>query len=234
MGKLNTNWINICFVIDKSGSMYQSKEDVISGFQKIIDEQKANKNGKVTVSLFTFNQNVSKEYIGVDINEVDKFHYSPDGLTAMNDGICTAIDEVGKWLYEKDKNGEEMPAKTMVIVMTDGLENASKEYTLKQTKDKIAEQSSKYSWEFIYQGVDITTTKSADELGFKYKTYSSRTNLGKNYDVINCVTTSYRKLASAGATMDSLNETFALELDAASTKNTLDFEKEIGKKLTNE
>ena len=61
-----------------------------------------------------------------------------------------------------------------------------------------------------------------------------RGKLGGNYDMINCVTTSYRKMASAGATMDSLNETFALELDAASTKNTLDFEKEIGKKLTNE
>lgn len=230
----NKNWINLVFVIDKSGSMYTSKEDVISGFQKIIDEQKANKDGKVTVSLFTFNQNVSKEYIGVDINEVDKFHYSPDGLTAMNDGICTAIDEVGKWLYEKDKNGEEMPAKTMVIVMTDGLENASKEYTLKQTKDKIAEQSSKYSWEFIYQGVDITTTKSADELGFKYKTYSSRNKLGKNYDIINTVTSCYRSMASAGATMDSLNETLAFTLNSETTKNTKEFEQEIGKKLTNE
>ena len=234
MSNVNTNWINLCFIIDKSGSMWSSKEDVTGGFEKIITEQKANKDGKVTVSLFTFNEKVNQEYLGVDINDIGKFHYSPDGMTAMNDGLGVAIDNVGKWLYERDKKGEEMPAKTMVVVMTDGMENASKEYTLKQVQDKIKEQSEKYSWEFIYQGMDITSTKTADTLGFKYKTYSSKKNLANNYDMINCVTTSYRSLASAGATMDCLNETLAMTLDAEAAKNTKAFEKEIGRKLTND
>ena len=170
--------------------------------------------------------------MGKDVNEIEEFKYNPDGLTAMNDGLGIGIDNTGKWLAAM--NEEDRPGKVLVAVFTDGLENASKEYTLKQVQDKIKEQTNVYSWEFLYVGCDITTTKAADDLGFKFKTYSSRKNLGNNYDIINCVTTSYRKLASTGAAMDTLNETFSLEMDAETTKNTADFEKEIGKKISKE
>ena len=73
MSNINTNWINLVFVIDKSGSMWTSRQDVIGGFEKTIEEQKANKEGKVTVSLYTFNENVREEYLGIDINDIDKF-----------------------------------------------------------------------------------------------------------------------------------------------------------------
>lgn len=229
---MRNDYIHITMVIDKSGSMYSSKEDVIGGVKKIIDEQKANKEGKCTISLYTFSDRVDEVFVGKDVNDVEEFKYSPDGMTAMNDGLGVAIDNTGKWLAAMRE--EDRPGKVLVAVFTDGKENASREYTLKQVQDKIKLQTETYSWEFLYIGCDITTTKAAEDLGFKYKSYSSRGKLGGNYDMINCVTTSYRKLASAGATMDCLNETFALELDTASTKNTLDFEKEIGKKLTNE
>lgn len=232
MANLNKNWINLVFVIDKSGSMYSSKDDVIGGFNKTIEEQKANKEGKVTVSLYTFNEDVREHYRGIDINDIEKFHYSPDGMTAMNDGIGTAIDNVGKWLYEKDKDGEELPGKTLVVVMTDGMENASKEYTLKQVQDKIKEQTEKYSWEFIYMGTDITTSKAADDLGFKFKTYSSRKKFANNYDIINCATNVYRSMAATGASLADTSLAFAATLNEEATKNTTEFEKEIGKKIS--
>ena len=218
-------------VIDKSGSMYQSRQDVVGGVQKIIDEQKSNKNGKCTISLYTFNDKVNEVFVGKDVNDVEDFKYSPDGMTAMNDGLGVAIDNTGKWLAAM--NEEDRPGKVMVAVFTDGMENYSREYTLKQVQDKIKEQTEKYSWEFVYLGTDITTTKAADDLGFKFKTYSSRKKLGNNYDIINTVTSCYRSMAATGATMDSLNETFSLAMDAETAKNTADFEKEIGKKLTN-
>lgn len=233
MSNINKNWINLVFVIDKSGSMYSSKEDVVGGFNKTIEEQKQNKEGKVTVSLYTFNEKVKQEYLGTDINDIGKFHYSPDGMTAMNDGIGTAIDEVGEWLYEKDRKGEEMPGKTLVVVMTDGMENASREYKLKQVQDKIKEQTEKYSWEFIYMGTDITTSKAADDLGFKFKTYSSRKKFANNYDIINCATTAYRSMAATGASLADTSAYLCATLDEQSTKNTADFEAEIGKKITN-
>ena len=228
---MRNDYIHITMVIDKSGSMYQSRQDVVGGVQKIIDEQKSNKNGKCTISLYTFNDKVNEVFVGKDVNDFEDFKYSPDGMTAMNDGLGVAIDNTGKWLAAM--NEEDRPGKVMVAVFTDGMENYSREYTLKQVQDKIKEQTEKYSWEFVYLGTDITTTKAADDLGFKFKTYSSRKKLGKNYDIINTVTSCYRSMAATGATMDSLNETFSLAMDAETTKNTADFEKEIGKKLTN-
>jgi uncharacterized protein YegL len=228
---MRNDYIHITMVIDKSGSMYQSRQDVVGGVQKIIDEQKSNKNGKCTISLYTFNDKVNEVFVGKDVNDVEDFKYSPDGMTAMNDGLGVAIDNTGKWLAAM--NEEDRPGKVMVAVFTDGMENYSREYTLKQVQDKIKEQTEKYSWEFVYLGTDITTTKAADDLGFKFKTYSSRKKLGNNYDIINTVTSCYRSMAATGAAMDSLNETFSLAMDAETTKNTADFEKEIGKKITN-
>ena len=95
MSNLNPKWVNICFIIDKSGSMYPSTEDVIGGFNRIVEEQKAIKDGKVTVSLYTFNEKVTEEYLGVDINDIKKFEYAAGGSTAMNDGIGTGIYKVG-------------------------------------------------------------------------------------------------------------------------------------------
>ena len=92
----NQEWINLVFCIDKSGSMYPSTSDVIGGFNKIINEQKAVKDGKVTVSLYTFNEKVTEEYLGVDINDIQEFKYSAGGSTAMNDGLGVAIDNVGE------------------------------------------------------------------------------------------------------------------------------------------
>ena len=232
MANLNSKWINLVFIIDKSGSMYPSTEDVIGGFNRIVEEQKAIKDGKVTVSLYTFNEKVTEEYLGVDINDIKKFEYAAGGSTAMNDGIGTGIYKVGQWLHKKDENGEEMPGKTLVVVMTDGMENSSREYTLKQVQEMIKEQTDKYSWEFMYQGTDITTSKTADELGFKFKTYGSRKKFSNNYDMINCAVSNYRGLANAGATMDEATLSFCSTLNEEALKATTEYEKEIGKKIT--
>lgn len=229
---MRNDYIHLTLIIDKSGSMYSSKDEVVSGVQKIIDEQKENKDGKCTVSLYTFNDKVEEEFVGVDVNDLPTFKYHPDSMTALNDGCGIAIDNTGKWLAAMKE--EDRPSKVLVAVFTDGLENSSKEYTLKQVKDMIEHQEKVYNWTFLYLGTDITTTKMADDLGFKMKTYSSRSKMGKNYDILNTVSTCYRKLASAGADAATLSMAFCSTLDEETTKNTADFEKEIGKKITNE
>jgi uncharacterized protein YegL len=228
---MRNDYIHITLVCDKSGSMYTSKDDVIGGVKKIIDEQKANKEGKCTVSLYTFNEKVKEVFVGKDVNDIEEFKYNPDGLTAMNDGLGVAIDNTGKWLAAMDE--EDRPGKVLVAVFTDGLENASKEYTLKQVQDKIKEQTDKYSWEFIYMGTDITTSKAADDLGFKFKTYGSRKKFANNYDIINSATTAYRSMAKTSASLADTSALFCATLDEAATKNTADYEAEIGKKITN-
>ena len=227
---MRNDYIHISLVVDKSGSMYSSKEDVIGGVKKIIDEQKANKEGKCTISLYTFNEKVNEVFVGKDVNEIEEFKYNPDGMTSMNDGLGIAIDNTGKWLAAM--NEEDRPGKVLVAVFTDGLENASKEYTLKQVKEKIRLQETVYSWTFMYLGTDITTTKMAEDLGFKFKTYSSRKNLYKNYDIINCATTAYRSMAATGASLADTSLAFAATLNEEATKNTTEFENEIGQKIS--
>ena len=80
------------------------------------------------MSLFKFNNDVNEVYLGKDVNEINEIDYTAHGCTAMNDGIGTAIDKVGKWL--SDMKEEDRPSKNLIIIMTDGQENASKEYSL--------------------------------------------------------------------------------------------------------
>lgn len=232
MGNLNQKWFNLCFVIDKSGSMYSSREDVIGGFIKTVDEQKSKKDFKVTVSLYTFNDIVSEEYLGIDIKDVKDLDYNPNGLTAMNDGIGTAIDNVGKWLHELDEKGEELPGKTLFVVMTDGLENASKKFTITQIREKIKEQTEKYSWDFIYLGTDITTTKAADDLGFKFKAYGDRETFVENYDIINNAANVYYCCAMNDCSIEETSAALNSSITACTNNRTEKYEKKIGRKLS--
>ena len=219
-------------VIDKSGSMYTSREDVIGGVMKLIDEQKANKDGKCTISLYTFNSEVEENFVGKDVNDVVEFKYDPNGVTAMNDGIGTAIDNTGKWLSEM--NEEDRPSKVLVAIFTDGLENASRKYKLSTIKDMIKHQETKYNWTFMYLGSDITTTTAADDLGISSKTYSSKKNLYKNYETISLAAAAYRTCASSCSSLDEANTAFINTLNEESVKNTREYEKEIGRKITND
>ena len=210
--------------------MYSSKNEVISGVQKIINEQKNIKDGKCTVSMYTFNDKVDEDYVGIDVNDLPKFEYNPTSMTALNDGCGVAIDNTGKWLAEMKE--EDRPSKVLVAVFTDGMENASKEYTLKQVKDKIEHQEKVYSWTFMYLGTDITTSKAADELGFKFKTYSSRSKFAKNYDMINCAVSNYRSMANTGASLDAATLSLCDTLNEEALKATTEYEAEIGKKIS--
>lgn len=229
---MRNDYIHITMVIDKSGSMYRSVSDVKGGVSKIIDEQKEKAEGKCTISLYTFNDKVDEDFVGVDVKDVPKFNYSPMGNTAMNDGIGTAIDKTGKWLA--DMNEEDRPGKVLLAIFTDGMENASKEYTIDDVKEKIKHQESVYSWNVIYLGTDITTVEAAEKLGIKTRTYSSRGSMSKNYDVINNVTSSYRAMA----TMDWMSPSdasasFNALLSEETVKNTKLYEEEIGRKIEN-
>lgn len=225
---MKDNFLHICFIIDSSGSMYGSKSDVIGGFKQTIDEQKSNKNGDVSVSLFTFNDTVTELYLGKDINDIKELDYNPNGMTAMNDGIGVAIDKVGKWLNDMDEN--QRPSKNLIIIMTDGKENSSREYKLDTVKEMIKHQEEKYNWSFVYMGTDITSSKDADNLGIKVKTYGSREMFKNNYDIINKAVNTYR---CCSVTMDSCaaDAKLAESLIVDTVANTELYESQLGTKI---
>lgn len=187
---MKSNLLHICFVLDESGSMYNSIDDVIEGFQKLIDEQKKEKNGECIISLYRFSDTVKKDYIGKPVDEVPRLTYSPWGCTAMNDGVGTAIDEIGKWLSDMDES--DRPSKNMIVIMTDGKENASKEYDFDVVKKKIKHQEEKYSWTFVYMGTNLQDLKDANRLGIKMRSVSGSRNITANYSYIDTYATALR------------------------------------------
>ena len=217
---MKDNFIHVCFVIDESGSMTGTEGDVIGGFKKVIDEQNAVKDGTCSVSYFKFASGVEKVYIGKDVNEVEYLDgkYHPAGLTALFDGVGTAIDEIGKWIDEMPEN--EKPEKNLIVVMTDGGENNSKDYSASKVKEMIKHQEDKYNWSFIYMGSDLKDAHDADSLGFGTKMYTSKSDYMGNYSTINMVLSSYRTMeGSVELKSDVLDKT----LKASAIEKTTEY-----------
>lgn len=205
---MKDNFVHICFIVDESGSMYNSISDVLGGFEKVLDEHKSETSGSCAISFYKFNQEVTEIYKGKDIKDVKPLtrkDYSPGGCTAMFDGIGTAIDNIGKWL--SDMPEYERPEKNIIVIMTDGEENSSSKYDMSKVKEMIKEQETKYNWSFVYLGTDINTTSYADTLGISYQGYTTRENISKNYAFISSLASCVRCCSS-----DNLEDTIATGL----------------------
>lgn len=248
------NYINVVFVLDESGSMFESRHDVVGGFNKTIEEQKAIKEGKCTISLFKFANSAKKIFVGKNLDEIqplktdtndfltavsssltingleqsskDVFTYSPGGMTAMNDGIGLAIDEVGKWLAAMPE--EERPSKNLIVIMTDGEENYSNEYTLSRVQEMIKHQTEKYNWTFVYMGTDITTKEAADNLGITTRSFSSR-SMHDTYCNYSNISNSVKAYRTSDVLCASANLTDALEASLGAM--TESYEKSLNIKI---
>jgi len=212
--------VHVCFIIDSSGSMSGSEDDVIGGFNKTIEEQKAVKDGDCIVSLYEFDSNVRQVYLGKKLDEVGDFEYKVGGMTRLYDGIGTAVDEVGKWLRDMDES--ERPSKNLIVIITDGGENSSTEYRLKDIKDRIKEQTNKYSWDFIYLGNDLSDAKDANDIGIKYRGFTTKKKFYNNYDVISTGLTAYRCAATAVDASLALSKSITESMDTLNTEYLAD------------
>jgi hypothetical protein len=153
----------LVIIIDRSGSMQPLTEDVIGGFNSLIEEQK--KEGETIVTTIFFNNSIKFIHERVDIKEIaplDKRTYCASGCTALLDAIGDGI------AFIKNKHAllkeEDLPNHTIFSIMTDGLENSSKEYSYKRIKEMI-ELQKKCGWDFIFQAANIDTINEANRLG---------------------------------------------------------------------
>ena len=186
---MKENFIHVCFIIDSSGSMYGSEADVIGGFKRVIDEQKANENGSCVVSVIDFNNYPEVVYIGKDVNDInDDLNYAVGGGTALLDAIYTGIEKTHEWnMAQNDR-----PEKTMVVIMTDGGENFSRTYSRQIVKDKIAEMETEFGWSFVYLGADLTNVNDASSIGIKFRGVSTKSAMMSNYDMVNTAVSAFR------------------------------------------
>lgn len=156
----------LVFIVDKSGSMHGLTEDTIGSFNSVIEEQKSSeKEGNVYVTTVMFNQNHSKihdrENIK-DVSNITKKEYTPSGCTALLDAVGNTITELSA--KEEIKNN-----KVIFVIITDGFENASKEFKKDQVKKLIEDKQNSDKWEFIFLGANIDSVSTAGEIGISPK-----------------------------------------------------------------
>lgn len=140
----------IVCILDRSGSMGTIIDDAIGGFNEFIDEQKKLE-GEATMTTALFDDKYDLLYDNVPLKEVKKFDretWSPRGLTALYDAIGKTINTVRE--NHKKLKKDERPDKVLVCIVTDGMENHSKEYTNDQIKNLINECEKEHDWSFVY------------------------------------------------------------------------------------
>lgn len=161
---MKKNLTEIVIIQDESGSMYQIKSDVEGGLKTFLDAQRKEK-GECKITFYSFSDKATIKHNHVDIGQIGDITINPSGNTALFDAIGQAINDIGARLSktkEKDR-----PESVLIIISTDGCENASKEFTNKQVADMIKHQEDKYSWKFIYLGANQDAFATGQQYGFK-------------------------------------------------------------------
>jgi len=151
---MNKNYTEIAFVLDRSGSMASCKDAAIDGFNHFLKEQQAVEGlAKLTLALFDDEYLVPVQSTPVsDVVPLNSRTYSPRNTTALLDAIGRTIDELGGRLSKMPE--EERPGQVIVTILTDGLENASKQFTWEDIAKKIKHQTDVYSWTFLFLGAN--------------------------------------------------------------------------------
>lgn len=155
------------FILDRSGSMCGLTDDTIGGFNSMINEQKE-KEGTCLVSTVLFNDHSKVIHDRIEIKDVPEMthkDYRPNGCTALIDAIGDAIHHIG--IVHKYARPEDVPANTIFVITTDGMENSSRKYSSDDVKKMIERQREKYGWEFIFVGANIDAVETAKQYGIR-------------------------------------------------------------------
>lgn len=154
----------IVFVLDESGSMSGLESDTIGGYNGFLDKQKELKT-RACISTVTFNNYPQVVHDRVNIEDVEHItnkEYEPGGGTALMDAVGGAVTHIAK-LHRK--LGENRPGKTIVVIITDGYENASRHYRKTDIKKLITTLQKDEGWEFIFLGANIDAADEAESYG---------------------------------------------------------------------
>ena len=155
------------FILDRSGSMAGLETDTIGGFNAMIEKQKKQP-GKAYVSTVLFDTSTTVLHDRAELTTVKPMtadDYFAGGCTALLDAIGGAINHIGN--IHKYARPEDIPAHTIFVITTDGLENASRRYSKSDIKRMIERQRSKYGWEFLFIGANIDAVDTAESFGIE-------------------------------------------------------------------
>lgn len=147
----DSNYTSILMLVDRSGSMSLIKEEAEQAINSFIKDQSAVE-GKCTIRLVDFSNTYRVVQKSRSAKRFPKYKMEPHGMTALYDAIGDGVKEFGQEL--EGLTEEERPAKVLVVIITDGHENASKSYNANQIKEMITHQQDAYKWSFVYLGAN--------------------------------------------------------------------------------
>lgn len=186
----------VVFILDRSGSMSGLEADTIGGFNSMIAKQKKEE-GEAYISTVLFDDQTEVLYDRVPIHRVESMNdnqYYVRGCTALLDALGGAIHHIGN--VHKYAREEDRPEKTLFIITTDGMENASHKYSYDKVKKMVERQKKEYGWEFLFLGANIDAIEVAGRFGIaanraiNYKCDSKGTQL--NYEVLSRTVSEFR------------------------------------------
>ena len=166
---MKKNLTELVFILDRSGSMAGLEADTIGGFNALIAKQKLEP-GEAYVSTILFDNytDVIHDRVPLDrVPELTRKEYYVRGCTALLDAVGGAIHHMGN--VHKYAREEDRPEKTLFVITTDGMENASRRYDYHRVKTMIQRQKEKYGWEFLFLGANIDAAKEAARFGISEK-----------------------------------------------------------------
>ncbi len=156
------NLTHLYFLLDRSGSMQSIVEDTVGGFDAFIAEQRKT-SGECKVTLAQFDDAYEEVYADRPIADVPSLVLQPRGTTALLDSIARLVNDAGERLAALPE--DERPGTVIVGIMTDGLENASREWSHPQVKALIERQTNDYAWQFLYLGADQDAVEVGMSIG---------------------------------------------------------------------
>lgn len=200
---MKKNLTELVFILDRSGSMGGLEGDTIGGFNSMIAKQKE-ADGEALVSTVLFDNLSEVIHDRVDVRKIapltDKEYYVR-GCTALLDAIGGAIHHIGN--VHKYARVEDVPERTLFVITTDGMENASRQYSSDQVKKMIQRQKEKYGWEFLFLGANIDAVETAGRIGIRperaVRFHSDHEGTQLNYQVVSDTVSAFRAGRPMGA-----------------------------------
>ena len=190
----------LVFILDRSGSMSGLETDTIGGYNSILARQKKEE-GEAIISTVLFDdfQEVLHDRLILDkVKPITEKEYYVRGCTALLDAVGGAIHHIGN--VHKYAREEDRPEKTMFIITTDGMENASHIYSHYQVRKMVERQKAKYGWEFLFLGANIDAIEVADQFGIKedraVNYHSDHEGTKLNYEVLDEAICTFRTCKS--------------------------------------
>lgn len=205
------NTTELVFILDRSGSMAGLEADTIGGFNAMLEKQRK-EDGECYVSTVLFDNVSEVLHDRVRLSEINPMtdkEYQVRGSTALIDALGDAIHHIGN--VHKYARPEDVPAHTMFIITTDGMENASRRYTRDGVKQMIERQREKYGWEFLFIGANIDAVETAACYGIDRDRAVNYNADGQGTQILY---ETVAKAVSCVRSCEALSEDWGAEIDA--------------------